>query len=30
MRTGPVCYVLASSAVRANVDAAQTRQAGDS
>jgi len=30
MRTGPVCYVLASSAVRANVDAAQTCQAGDS
>lgn len=30
MRTDPVYCVLVSSAVRADVDAAQTRQAGDS
>jgi multidrug efflux pump subunit AcrA (membrane-fusion protein) len=30
MRTDPVYYVLASSAVRADVDAAQARQASDS
>ncbi len=30
MRTDLVYYVLASSAVRAGVNAAQTRQAGDS